>query len=271
MDIYNINKLSIVLVTRNSKSVLFNCLKALDSNDVLTSSMNSQWIIVDNNSTDGSIEEVLKLYPKTQVIRNKENVGFAKAANQGFKASQNDFILYINTDTEIKKDAISKLYKEINTDKNIAVIGPRLLRKNNSIQKSVYPEATLYTEIFKPVVKLYVSIRENFYSAGNCYSVNSLRGACFIINKKYMEQVGGFDERYFFYLEETDLFRQLKLTGKKICYLPESEVYHYGGLGSDDKMTFNKKKMYNESLLKYFDKNRNKFENNIIRKIIKNK
>ena len=58
MDACNINKLSIVLVTRNSKSVLFNCLKALDSNDVLTSSMNSQWIIVDNNSTDGSIEEV---------------------------------------------------------------------------------------------------------------------------------------------------------------------------------------------------------------------
>ena len=94
-------KLSIVLVTRNSKSVLFNCLKALDNNDEITSSKNAQWIIVDNDSTDGSIEEVLKLYPKTQVIRNKENVGFAKAANQGFKASQKDFILYINTDINL--------------------------------------------------------------------------------------------------------------------------------------------------------------------------
>ena len=86
-----------------------------------------------------------------------------------------------------------------------------------------------------------------------------------------MKTVGGFDERYFFYLEETDLFRQLKLNGKKICYLPESEVYDYGGLGSDDKMTFDKKKMYNESLLKYFKKNRNGFENFVIGKIIKNK
>ena len=86
-----------------------------------------------------------------------------------------------------------------------------------------------------------------------------------------MQDVGCFDERYFFYLEETDLFRQLKLNGKKICYLPESEVYHYGGLGSDDKMTFDKKKMYNTSLLKYFSKNRNKFENFIIRKMIKTK
>ncbi len=267
----NSTKLSIILITRNSKSVLFDCLKSLDNNDEITSSKNAEWIIVDNNSDDGSIEEVLKLYPNTKVIRNTDNLGFAKAANQGFNASSNDFILYINTDTEIKKDSISKLYNKIVSDKDIAVIGPRLLRRNNTIQKSVYPEATLWTEIFKPLIKLSVSIKENFYKAGNCYTVNSLRGACFIINKEYMKQVGGFDERYFFYLEETDLFRQLKLIGKKICYLPESEVYHYGGLGSDDKMTFNKKKMYNESMLKYFEKNRNKFENFVIRKIIKTK
>lgn len=267
----NLSKLSIILITRNSKSVLFDCLKSLDNNDEITSSKNAEWIIVDNNSNDGSIEEVLKLYPQTTVIKNKDNLGFAKAANQGFNISKSDFILYINTDTEIKKDSVSKLYNKIVSDKNIAVIGPRLLRKNNSIQKSVYPEATLWTEIFKPLIKLSVSIKENFYKPGNCYTVNSLRGACFIINKEYMKQVGGFDERYFFYLEETDLFRQLKLIGKKICYLPESEVYHYGGLGSDDKMTFNKKKMYNESMLKYFEKNRNKFENFIIRKMIKTK
>ena len=265
----NLSKLSIILITRNSKSVLFDCLKALDNNDETTSSKNAEWIIVDNNSDDGSIEKVLKLYPQTIVIKNKDNLGFAKAANQGFNIAKSDFILYINTDTEIKQNSVSKLYNKIVSDKDIAVIGPRLLRKNNTIQKSVYPEATLWTEIFKPVVKLSVSIKEKFYKVGNCYTVNSLRGACFIINKQYMKQVGGFDERYFFYLEETDLFRQLKLIGKKICYLPESEVYHYGGLGSDDKMSFNKKKMYNESLLKYFAKNRNKFENFIIRKIKK--
>ncbi len=265
------SKLSIVLVTRNSKSVLFDCLKALDNNDEITSSKNAQRIIVDNNSTDGSIDEVLKIYPDTLVIKNSDNLGFAKAANQGFRNSAGDYILYINTDTEITKGSVSLLYNKIVSDDGIAVIGPRLIRKNNTIQKSVYPEATLWTELFKPFIKLYVSVKENFYKEGKCYKVNSLRGACFIINKKYMEQVGCFDERYFFYLEETDLFRQLKLSGKKICYLPGSRVYHYGGLGSDDKMTFDKKKMYNSSLLKYFEKNRNKFENFVIRKFVKNK
>lgn len=258
-------KLSIVLITKNSRSVLFDCLNALDKNDEITSSKNAQWIIVDNASNDGSIDEILNLYPNINVIKNKENFGFAKAANQGFNVSVNDYILYINTDAEIKQGSISILYNEIISDKNIAVIGPRLLRKDNTIQKSVYPEATLWTELFKPIVKLIVSIKEKFYKAGKCYTVNSLRGACFIINREYMKQVGGFDERYFFYLEETDLFRKLKMIGKKICYLPGSEVYHYGGLGSDDTIIFDREKMYNESLLKYFAKNRNKFENFIIR------
>ena len=68
----NLSKLSIILITRNSKSVLFDCLKALDNNDDITSSKNAEWIIVDNNSDDGSIEEVLKQYPKTIIIKNNK-------------------------------------------------------------------------------------------------------------------------------------------------------------------------------------------------------
>lgn len=262
--------LSIVLITRNSASVLFNCLRALDNNDEITSSKKAQWIIVDNDSLDGSIEKVSKMYPNTTIIKNDDNLGFAKAANKGLKVAQGDFVLFINTDTEITKNSISKMYNKISRNGDIAVIGPRLLRKDNTIQKSVYPEPTLWTELFKPLVKLYVSIREKYYKVGNSYTVQSLRGACFIINKEYMNNVGGFDERYFFYLEETDLFRQLRLQGKEICYLPESQVYHYGGLGSDG-IAFNKKKTYNESLLKYFEKNRNSFENLIIKRIVSTK
>lgn len=263
-------KITIILVTRNSKSVLFDCLKSLDNNDVITSSKNAEWIIVDNASSDGSIDEAIKLYPNIKLIKNNDNLGFAKACNQGIKISISDYLLFINTDTEIQENAISKLYDCISNNADIGVVGPRLIRKNGTIQKSVYPEATLFTEIFKPLVKLYVSLKENFYSLKQANVVQSLRGACFILNKQVMQNVGNFDERYFFYLEETDLFRRIRLSGKKICYLPNSQVYHYGGLGSDDKITFDKKKIYNQSLLKYFAKNRNKFENFIIKKIVRN-
>ena len=258
------HKISIILVTRNSKSVLFDCLKSLAENDEITKTPVSEWIIVDNNSTDGSIEEAAKLYPFVKVIRNADNLGFAKACNQGCKISSGEYFLFINTDTKIQKDAISKLYSHISKDSSIGVIGPRLIRRDESIQKSAYPEPSLLTEIFKPVVKLIVSLKENFYSENKCYTVNSLRGACFIVNKQIMAKAGYFDERYFFYLEETDLFRQIKLLGKRICYLPASRVYHYGGLGCDEKMPFDKKKMYKESKKKYFKKNRSKFENFIM-------
>ncbi|MCL2390934.1 MAG: glycosyltransferase family 2 protein [Endomicrobia bacterium] len=261
--------ISIVLVTRNSRSVLFDCLKSLEENDEITKSPSSEWIIVDNNSTDGSIEDVIKLYPSVKVIKNKENLGFAKACNQGCKISSRGYILFINTDTKIQQNAISKLYSYISKDNSIGVIGPRLIRKDESIQKSVYPEPSLLTEIFKPFVKLTVSLKENFYSENKCYDVNSLRGACFIVNRQIMEKAGYFDERYFFYLEETDLFRQIRLGGNKICYLPYSRVYHYGGLGCDDKASFDKKKIYKESMKKYFEKNRNKFENFIMDYILK--
>jgi len=261
-------KISIILVTRNSKSVLFDCLKSLENNDIITSSQNAQWIIVDNASSDGSIEQAVKLYPNINLIKNNDNLGFAKACNQAIKISNADYLLFINTDTEIQQNAISKLYDCITSDQSIGVVGPRLIRKNGTIQKSAYPEATLFTEIFKPLVKFYVSIKEKSYSLNKPNVVQSLRGACFITGRKTIDTAGLFDERYFFYLEETDLFRKIKLNGKKICYLPSSQVYHYGGLGSDDKMTFDKKKMYNQSLLKYFAKNRNKFENFVIKKII---
>lgn len=262
--------ISIILVTRNSKSVLFDCLKSLDNNDVITSSKNAEWIIVDNASSDGSIDETIKLYPNIKLIKNNDNLGFAKACNQGIKFSTSDYLLFINTDTEIQENAISKLYDCICNNTDIGVVGPRLIRKNGTIQKSAYPEATLFTEIFKPLVKLYVSLKESFYSLNKPNVVQSLRGACFIAGKQVLQNVGLFDERYFFYLEETDLFRRIKLSGKKICYLPNSQVYHYGGLGSDDKMPFDKKKIYNQSLLKYFEKNRNKLENFLIRKIVRN-
>ncbi len=264
-------KISIILVTRNSKSVLFNCLKSLNENDEITSSKNAEWIIVDNASSDGSIDDAIKIYPNIKLIKNNDNVGFAKSCNLGIKISNNDYILFINTDTEIQQNAISKLYDCISADTSAGVVGPRLIRKNGTIQKSAYPEATLFTEIFKPLVKLYVSLKENFYSLNKPNDVKSLRGACFMVSRKTMDTAGLFDERYFFYLEETDLFRTIRLSGKKIYYLPSSQVYHYGGLGSDDKMSFDKKKMYNESLLKYFAKNRSKFENFAIRMLIKNK
>ncbi len=256
-------KLSIVLVTRNSGSTLFGCLASFAAKDPLTSPGNAEWIIVDNNSSDGSIAAALLQYPDLKVIQNTENKGFAAAANQGWRAATNDPVLFINTDTELLNNAVSKMADTLEAEPTIGVIGPRLLRKDGTIQKSVWPEPTLVTELFKPWFKLRVSLRENAYTEGTWYTVPSLRGAAFLTTKTILSLVNGLDERYFFYLEETDLFHAIKAKGLKIAYLPAARVTHFGGLGSDNA-NFDKAKMYRQSLMKYFIKNRPAWETQLL-------
>ena len=256
-------KISVVIVARNSAAVLFKCLKALSENDEATKPENSQWIIVDNASTDGSIDIACESYPNISVIKNSENMGFAFASNQGIRLAENELILLLNTDAIIMNGSIDTLRKALLLlDKN-AVAGPRLMRLNGTIQKSVYPEPTMFTELFKPIVKFIVSFKEVLYKSDKVYRVSSLRGACFLAKKSALVNVGLFDERYFFYLEETDLFRQLKKKGFYITYVPSSKVVHLGGRGSDT-IDFNKAQMYKTSLLKYFKKNRSWVETIII-------
>jgi GT2 family glycosyltransferase len=262
------NRISIVIITYNSGSVLHACLNELAGKDRATAPENSEWIIVDNNSTDGSIEIALQKYPHIRLLRNMENRGFAVAANQGWRMAQNEQILFLNTDVEIFEDSIQKLIGILQREPKAGVAGPRLRRKNLTIQKSVCPQPTLSNELLRPLFKLRTSLMEPLYRGNAHYIVPSLRGACFLMRRCALESVNGFDERYFFYLEETDLFLRLQQKGWKILYCPCSEVIHLGGLGADGA-SFNKRKMYYTSLQKYFDKNRPSWEALLLRMYLK--
>ena len=237
----------------------------MSSNDKITHHDNAEWILVDNASTDGAFERVTAQYPNIKPIRNSENKGFAYAANQGYKAAKNKYLLYINTDVEIINTAVSSLIDILDNEPSAAVVGPRLFQQSLSVQKSVCPQPTLWHELLKPFFKLKADIRELFYRDAKCYSVPSIRGACFLIRKEALDLVGGFDDNYFFYLEETDLFYRLRKKGWKVLYLPRSGVIHYSGMGSE-KVPFDRKKMYRESLMKYFQKNRPEWETLLLKK-----
>jgi len=259
------NKISIIIISHNSGKILEKCLEKLAANDQITHPDNSEWILVDNASTDKAIETTVKMYPKTKIIRNSENKGFAFAANQGFKAAKNKYLLYINTDVEVINRAVSCLVEVLDNEQKAAVVGPRLYQQSLSIQKSVCPQPTIGHELLKPFFKLKADIREMFYKDSKAYSVPSIRGACFLIRKEALELVGGFDDIYFFYLEETDLFYRLRKKGWKVLYLPRSGVIHYSGMGSET-VPFDRKKMYRESLMKYFKKNRPRWETLFLKK-----
>lgn len=258
-------KISIIIIAHNSGKILEKCLEKLSTNEKITHPDCAEWIIVDNASTDKTLEKLLLRYPNIKTVRNSENKGFAFAANQGSRAAKNEYLLYINTDVEVVNTAVLSLATILDKEPTAAVAAPRLIQQSMSIQKSVCPQPTLLHELFKPYYKLKADINEIFYKEYKWYSVPSIRGACFMIRGKALESVGGFDDNYFFYLEETDLFYRLRREKWKVLYYPGAEVIHYSGMGSE-KVPFDRKKMYRESLMKYFQKNRPQWESFMLKK-----
>lgn len=253
MENKNENKVSVIIITHNSGNMLYDCLNKLDRNDPHTARENSEWIVIDNASTDGSVERVLSEYPSLKVIKNSENKGFAFAANQGLRAASNEYLLYINTDVEIRPLSITRLLEVLTSDSSIAVVGPRLLRPDGSIQKSALPLPSYWDWILQPFIKIKINIKEKFYQNNRWYYVPLIRGACFLIRKSLLEIIGGFDEEFYFYYEETDLFYRLGVMKYKIAYYPLSEVVHIGG-ATVKKVNFNAKKIFRQSYLKYLKK-----------------
>ncbi len=223
------DNLSVIIISHNPGNLLDRCLEKLLKEDTITSPNNSEWIIVDNGSIDNSLERATHKYPNIFCIRNKENKGFAYAANQGFKAAKNEYLLYVNTDIELIDSAASKMLNILKENSKVAVVGPRLLRPDGSIQKSVLTYPTFWDGIIQPYIKLKLHFKEGLYKEKIWYDVPLIKGACFLIRKSVLESLNGFDENFFFYYEETDLFYRLKSKGYKIAYIPSAKVMHLGG------------------------------------------
>lgn len=259
------NNISVIIIAYNPGELLERCLKKLSTEDPVTHPDNSEWIIVDNNSEDNSVEKAVKEYPNIKVIKNLRNKGFAYAANQGYRVANNEYLLYINTDVEIKGYAISKLLEVLEYNSDISVVGPRLLRPDGSIQKSVQYFPSFWEWLFKPYIKLKVHLREFLYKNDRLYYVKSIRGACFLIRKSILALLNGFDENFYFFCEETDLQYRLRSYGYKIGYLPQAEVIHIGG-ATVKKCNFNARKIYKESYIKFVKKHCPKWQSWILEK-----
>lgn len=254
--------ITVIVISWNPGELLKSCLQAIKQNGLR---LISEIIIIDNASIDDSIEIVKKEVGDIKIIQNKKNVGFAKAANQAIDKSLAEYLLFVNTDAFLLPGCIEKLYNFIISDEKISIVAPRLYRQNGSIQKSATYYPTFFTEFFKPFFNLYLCVKERFYKLQKGYSVNTIRGACFLARKCAINEMGRFDERFFFFLEETDLCYRLKKTDWKIIYLPSAGVIHWGG-ASVKKAEFNRRKQYYTSILKFCQKHYSIFHSKLLEK-----
>lgn len=212
---------SVVIVSYHTKDELRTCLSCIEPEH--------QIIVVDNASTDGSPEMVEQDFPNVQLIRLDQNVGFGAANNIGARKAERRFTLFLNSDAYAKSGAIQKLAEAMDRLEANAV-GGRLLNVDGSLQQSVAGPLTL-TAVFLEQSGLEKLLKRYWRTptASGDHRVWQVMGACFCIRTGSIE----FDERFFLYCEDTDLFKRLHDTGRdKIFYIADAEFTHVLGASS---------------------------------------
>jgi len=201
-------------------------------------------IVVDNASSDGSAETVAAFAPRARVVRNRENVGFARGVNQGLASSSAPFVLIMNPDCRLAPGAFAALRTELEKSPACAIVGPRILDPDGSVQGNARGDPDMFTGLFgrntllrRVLPDLAVSKRNviSDVAVGDGHSsviVDWLSGACMLARRDALAVVGGFDERYFLYWEDADLCRRLRARGYHVRYVPGATAVHRVGHSS---------------------------------------
>ena len=225
---------SICIVNWNAKDLIKKCIKSIYSK---TDGVTFEIIVVDNGSSDGSVEMLKKYFPDCILIEN-ENVGFAKANNRASKIAKGKYVLYLNPDTELITNAIYGMWRFLENHNGFGAAGVKLKGIDGKIQ---YPCArdlpTLYSEmcylfslnyIFRKN-KYFTSCDLDYWDHENSRPIECLSGACIMIRKDLNKSLGGFDEKFFMFSEDTDLCFRIKQKGFSIYYLASEEIWHFDG------------------------------------------
>jgi N-acetylglucosaminyl-diphospho-decaprenol L-rhamnosyltransferase len=247
--------LSIIIVNWNTRDLLGQCL------DSIFQTINAdlcEVIVVDNASTDTSTEMVQKRFPQVQLIQNSWNVGFARANNQGIRQSIGRYVLLLNSDTIVMPGALQALLAFMDTHPEAGCAGARLLNPDTSLQYSCSSAPTISSE-FRRMLHLPGVRSDGYYpmdrwDLSQPHQVDVILGACMLLRRETLDQVGLMDESFFMYSEEVDLCYRIHRAGWQIYWIPQAQVVHIGGQSSRQASAEMFLRLY-ESKLIYFRKN----------------
>jgi len=224
-------RLAVVVVSFEARETLLAGLGALRAH----ASLPLELVVVDNASTDGSADAVRARHPEALVIANRDNVGFARACNQGWRASRAPHVLFLNPDAEVAPGAVETLVGLLESRPAVGAAGPRTRGSDGTIQVSTGPDLTPLAELRQRRLVRGVARREAraLAQAGALHAREHepawVSGSCLVARRTALEGVGGFDERFFLYEEDADLCRRLREAGWGIVFTPEAEVTHHLG------------------------------------------
>jgi len=221
--------ISIIIVNWNTRELLKNCLAAIRET---VRGLSCEVIVVDNASSDGSIAMLRDSFPDVIVIENTQNRGFGAANNQALLIMKGRYALLLNSDTVLRDQAVERLFSFMESHPEAAMACGQLLNADGSRQNSIASFPTLFTLLMNTSLLEYLCPASFPSKRHNCEGpreIDSCIGACLMVRKAAIDEVGMFDERYFFFFEETDWALQMRKAGWKSYHVPESKIYHLQG------------------------------------------
>lgn len=229
---------SVCIVNWNTRELLRACLASIAAR---TRACRVEVIVVDNASSDDSVEMVRREFPDVRLVPSRVNHGFARGSNLAASMATGDYVLFLNPDTELVTDAIGGLWRFLCAHPGHGVAGCRLLNTDGSIQSTCASEmpglrnelaSMLFLDRLFPRSRLFAARELAWWDHADTRDVDCLSGACMMLPRPLLERLGGFDARVFMYGEDLDLCCRVRAAGLRVGYVADESIYHHEGAGS---------------------------------------
>jgi GT2 family glycosyltransferase len=235
--------LDIIIINWNTGRQLHECLESLGGAGRDGIDLGSV-VVIDNHSSDGSADEIESHGLPISVIHNNENRGFAAACNQGAEGSEADYLLFLNPDTRCDVDSLSVpvLFMEQNNKENIGIAGIRQVDGEGATLRTCarFPTPSMFLTRALGLDRIAPRLFKGYFMHGwdhnDTRPVDHVSGAYYLVRRALFTELGGFDERFFVYLEDLDFSLRARAAGWKSWYLSDTRIYHRGGGASEHDM-----------------------------------
>jgi len=231
---------SIIIVSWNTRQITCDCIRSIYGQP---SKVDYEAIVVDNASSDDSVEMIKRDYPQVILIENKQNQGFAAANNQGIAIAKGRYVLLLNSDTIILDDAITKTIAYADNHEDAGIVGCRVLNSDRTLQPTCFMFPSIWNMLLSssylyklfPKGKFFGRERMTWWDRDDIREVDVVTGCFMLVRREAIEQVGLMDERFFIYAEETDWCYRFKKARWKILFTPSAEIIHLGDRSAKQK------------------------------------
>lgn len=255
--------IDVIIVNYNSTDYLLRCLRSIFD---AARSIPLEVLVQDNDSRD-NVDRVSRLFPEVRLTKNDRNLGFARAINNALEESSSPYVLILNPDTIVLEDFFETVIDYLNSHDDVGIMGPKILDSDGAVQGSARLFPNLLTALFgrkSLLTKIFPDnpiTRENILTGRSDgvtpMEVDWVSGACMVIKRKAIEDVGAMDAHFFMYWEDADWCRRMWRRGWKVVYFPRPAVIHYVGVSSE-KNVFRSVVEFHRSIYRLFEKHAKK-------------